>query len=65
MSSMKAKVGLERMQRAALAGAASSTTSSVSRRDRAPATVLRRPDRYSTVKSKPKSLLRYGGEALV
>jgi hypothetical protein len=39
------------------AAATSSATSSVSRRERASTTVLRRPGRYSTVRSKPKSLL--------
>jgi hypothetical protein len=43
------------MQKTAPAGAAFSATSSVSRRDRASATMLRRPRRYSTMKSKPYS----------
>jgi hypothetical protein len=57
MSSMKAKDGPKRMHRTVSAVATSSVTSSVSRRDKASATVLRRPGRYSMVKSKPKSLL--------
>lgn len=36
---------------------AASVMSSASRRDRASSTVFKRPDRNSTVKSKPKSLL--------
>jgi hypothetical protein len=57
MSLMKAKDGPERMHRTVPAVATSSVTSSVSRRDMASATVLRRPGWYSMVKSKPKSLL--------
>jgi hypothetical protein len=57
MSSMKAKDGPERMHRTVPTVATSSVTSSVSQRDKASATVLRRPGRYSTVKSKLKSLL--------
>jgi hypothetical protein len=53
---MNAKDGPERMHRT-VPVATSSATSSVSRRDKASATVFRWPGRYSTVKSKTKSLL--------
>jgi hypothetical protein len=49
--------GPEQMHMTVPAVATSSVTSSVSRRDKASATVLRRPGRYSIVKLKPKSLL--------
>ena len=57
MSSMKAKEGPERAHMAAPTLLSSSAPCSASRRDRASATVLRRPRQYSTVKSKPNSLL--------
>ena len=53
----KGEGGPERMHSAVPSGALSAASSSASRRDRASATVLRRPGRYSTVKSKPNSLL--------
>jgi hypothetical protein len=56
MSLMKAKDGPERMHRTVPAVVTSSATSLVSRQDKASATVLRRPGRFSTVKSKPESL---------
>ena len=56
MSSMNAKEGPERMH-AAPRLLSSSTAPSVSWRDKASATMLRHPRRYSTAKSKPNSLL--------
>jgi hypothetical protein len=55
-TSRKAKFGLERTHMAP-SSAAASWACSASRRERASATVLSRPGRYSTVKSKPNSLL--------
>jgi len=56
MSSINAKEGPERMH-AAPGLLSSSTASLASRRDKTSATVLRRPGRYSTAKSKLNSLL--------
>jgi hypothetical protein len=56
-SSMKTKEGPERTHMAAPLLLSSSALCSVSRQDKASATVLRRPGRYLTVKSMPNSLL--------
>jgi hypothetical protein len=55
-SSRKAKVGLEWTHMAS-SSVATSGACSVSRRERASATMLSRPGKYSTVKSNPISLL--------
>jgi len=55
MSSMRLKDGPEMVWSAA----ASSVLDSLSRWERASAAELRRPGRYSTVKSKPNSLLSH------
>ena len=57
MASKRAKEGPERAHNTVPSAAPSVVSSSVSRRERASATVLRRPGRYSTVKSQPNSLL--------
>jgi hypothetical protein len=56
-SSRKMKEGLDRTAAAAVHSAVGASSASL--RDRASATVLRRPDRYSTSKSKLKSLLTH------
>jgi hypothetical protein len=60
MSSRKANEGPERARDAAAPGSpAAGWSRSASRQDNASVGMLRRPGRYSTLKSKPKSLLSH------